>query len=74
MADHSQKWHDGSSNRNIDSSINTKGIAAIVRAHLDKECPLNEKVNSMEEVKYGEFRCHPPFSGGNGAKYHVGPS
>ncbi|GJY49134.1 reverse transcriptase domain-containing protein [Tanacetum coccineum] len=28
MADHSQKWHDGSSRRNIDSS--TEGIAAIV--------------------------------------------
>ncbi|GJR28072.1 reverse transcriptase domain-containing protein [Tanacetum coccineum] len=30
MADHSQKWHDGSSSRNIDSSSNSKGIAAIV--------------------------------------------
>nr|GEY18303.1 hypothetical protein [Tanacetum cinerariifolium] len=24
-------------------------------AHLDKDCPLNEEVKSMEEVKYGEF-------------------
>nr|GEW90167.1 hypothetical protein [Tanacetum cinerariifolium] len=24
-------------------------------AHLDKECPLNEEVKSVEEVKYGEF-------------------
>ncbi|GJS20919.1 zinc knuckle CX2CX4HX4C containing protein [Tanacetum coccineum] len=23
--------------------------------HLDKECPLNEEVKSIEEVKYGEF-------------------
>ncbi|GJY79424.1 hypothetical protein Tco_0485225 [Tanacetum coccineum] len=30
MADHSQKWHDGSSSRNIYSSSNSKGIAAIV--------------------------------------------
>ncbi|GKA99197.1 hypothetical protein Tco_0827134 [Tanacetum coccineum] len=30
MADHSQKWHDGSSSRNIDSSSNFEGIAAIV--------------------------------------------
>ncbi|GJS52922.1 hypothetical protein Tco_0626284 [Tanacetum coccineum] len=29
-ADHSQKWHDGSSSRNIDSSSNSKWIAAIV--------------------------------------------
>ncbi|GJZ32867.1 reverse transcriptase domain-containing protein [Tanacetum coccineum] len=30
MVDHSQKWHDGSSSRNIDSSSNSKRIAAIV--------------------------------------------
>ncbi|GJU75244.1 hypothetical protein Tco_1272314 [Tanacetum coccineum] len=30
MADHSQKWHDGSSSRNIDSSGNFEGITAIV--------------------------------------------
>ncbi|GJQ93012.1 zinc knuckle CX2CX4HX4C containing protein [Tanacetum coccineum] len=83
MADHSQKWHDGSSSRNIDSSSNSEGIATNVNkldslgrdmkklkenmhaiqvgcqtcggAHLDKECPLNEDVKIMEEVKYGEF-------------------
>ncbi|GJY35378.1 hypothetical protein Tco_0420756 [Tanacetum coccineum] len=59
MADHSQKWHDGSSNRKIK------------RAHLDKDCPLNEQVKSVEEAKYGEFRDSSPFS--NGAKYRVGP-
>ncbi|GJZ51479.1 hypothetical protein Tco_0605994 [Tanacetum coccineum] len=30
MTDHSQKWHDGSSSRNIESSSNSEGIAAIV--------------------------------------------
>nr|GEX44747.1 hypothetical protein [Tanacetum cinerariifolium] len=98
LADHSQKWHDGSSSRNIDRSSNTEGIAAIVSkldslgrdmkklkenvhaiqvgcqlyggAHLDRECPLNEEVKSVEEVKYGKFGCSSPFS--NGAKYHVG--
>ncbi|GKF77705.1 hypothetical protein Tco_0230175, partial [Tanacetum coccineum] len=30
MADHSQKWHDGSSIRNMDSSNNSEWIAAIV--------------------------------------------
>ncbi|GJY82099.1 hypothetical protein Tco_0494850 [Tanacetum coccineum] len=39
-------------------------------AHLDKECPLDKEVKSVEEVKYGEFG--RPFIGGNGAKYHVG--
>nr|GEZ76418.1 hypothetical protein [Tanacetum cinerariifolium] len=31
MVDHSQKWHDGSSSKNIDSSSNSERIAAIVR-------------------------------------------
>ncbi|GJW71332.1 hypothetical protein Tco_0128249 [Tanacetum coccineum] len=30
MAGHSKKWHDGSSSRNIESSSNSEGIAAIV--------------------------------------------
>ncbi|GJX47017.1 hypothetical protein Tco_0272207 [Tanacetum coccineum] len=75
--------HDGSSNRNIESSSSYEGIAAIVNklenlgrdikklkenvyaiqvgcqickgAHLDKDCPFNEEVKRMEEVKYGEF-------------------
>ncbi|GJZ83339.1 hypothetical protein Tco_0648512 [Tanacetum coccineum] len=77
MADHSQKWHDGSSSRNIDNDSNFEGIAAIVNkldslAHLDKECLLNEEVKSVEEVKYGEFGRSSPFN--NGAKYRVGPS
>nr|GEV58473.1 hypothetical protein [Tanacetum cinerariifolium] len=83
MADHSQKWHDRSSSRNIESSSDSKGIAAIVTklenldrymkklkenvhaiqvgyqicrgAHLDIDCPYNEEIKSMEEVKYGEF-------------------
>ncbi|GKD06958.1 putative reverse transcriptase domain-containing protein [Tanacetum coccineum] len=99
MADHSQKWHDGSSRRKIESSNTSEGIATIVSkldnlgrdmkklkenvhaiqvgcqncggAHLDKDCPLNEEVNSVEEAKYGEFGRSSPFS--NGAKYRVGP-
>nr|GEY17115.1 hypothetical protein [Tanacetum cinerariifolium] len=98
MVDHSQKWHDGSSSRNIDSSNNTEGIAAIVikldslgrdmkklkenvhaiqvgcqtcgGPHLNKECPLNDEVKSIKEVKYGEFRRSSPFD--NRAKYHMG--
>ncbi|GJT63822.1 cysteine-rich receptor-like protein kinase [Tanacetum coccineum] len=101
MADHSQKWHDGTSSRNISSNSNTDGLAAIVSKldnlgrdmkklkenvhaiqvgcqicegpHLDKECPLNEEVKQVEEVKYGEFRRPAPFNGSNGAKFRVGP-
>nr|GEU31634.1 hypothetical protein [Tanacetum cinerariifolium] len=46
ITEHCQKWHDGSSNKNIDSSSSSEGIAAI-------EFPLNE------EVKYG--KCGRPF-------------
>ncbi|GKD61605.1 protein kinase-like domain, concanavalin A-like lectin/glucanase domain protein [Tanacetum coccineum] len=59
MADNSQKWHDGSSSRNIYSSSNSEGIAAIVNKldSLGSDMrKLKEKgVKSIEEVKYGEF-------------------
>ncbi|GKA38284.1 hypothetical protein Tco_0730835 [Tanacetum coccineum] len=73
MADHSQKWHDGTSSKNVSSNINTDGLATIIRPHLDKECPLNEEVKQLEEVKYGEFRRSAPFNESNGAKFRVGP-
>ncbi|GJR40512.1 reverse transcriptase domain-containing protein [Tanacetum coccineum] len=41
--------------------------------HLDKECPLNEEVKPVEEVKYGEFGCPAPFNRSNGTKFRVGP-
>nr|GEY83952.1 DNA-binding pseudobarrel domain-containing protein [Tanacetum cinerariifolium] len=47
------------------------GCQTCVGAHLDKECPLNEEVKSVDEVKYGDFRCSSSFS--NRDKYHVGP-
>ncbi|GJV55540.1 hypothetical protein Tco_1456545 [Tanacetum coccineum] len=72
MADHSQKWHNGSSSRNIKSSSSSKGIAAILILILDKECPLNKEVNSVEKVKYGKFGNSSPFR--NGAKYRMGPT
>ncbi|GKC14850.1 zinc knuckle CX2CX4HX4C containing protein [Tanacetum coccineum] len=101
MVDHSQKWYDGTSSRNISSSNNTDGLAAIVSkldnlgrgmkklnkhvhaiqvgcqicegSHLDKECPLNEEVKQVEEVKYGKFRRLTPFNGSSRAKFRVGP-
>ncbi|GKD81247.1 hypothetical protein Tco_1348086 [Tanacetum coccineum] len=41
--------------------------------HLDKDCPLNEEVKQVEEVRYGEFGRTTPFNGNNGGKFHVGP-
>ncbi|GJV53582.1 zinc knuckle CX2CX4HX4C containing protein [Tanacetum coccineum] len=41
--------------------------------HLDKDCPLNEEVKQVEEVRYGEFGRTTPFNRNNGGKFHVGP-
>nr|GEU32292.1 reverse transcriptase domain-containing protein [Tanacetum cinerariifolium] len=41
--------------------------------HLDKECPLNEEVKQVDEVKYAEFGHPAPFNESSGAKFHVGP-
>ncbi|GJZ77413.1 reverse transcriptase domain-containing protein [Tanacetum coccineum] len=101
MADHSQKWHDGTTSRNIRSSSSNDGLAALVNKldnlgrdmkklkesvhaiqvgcqicegpHLDKDCPLNEEVKQVEEVRYGEFGRTTPFNGNNGGKFRVGP-
>nr|GEW93251.1 hypothetical protein [Tanacetum cinerariifolium] len=42
-------------------------------SHVNKECPLNEEVKSVEEVKYREFRRPFPNNNENGARYQVGP-
>ncbi|GJY77121.1 hypothetical protein Tco_0482237 [Tanacetum coccineum] len=73
MVDHSQKWHNGTSSRNISNNKNSDGLAAIVRPHLNKECPLNEEVNPVEEVKYDDFGRPAPFNRSNEAKFRVGP-
>ncbi|GKF41241.1 hypothetical protein Tco_0124583 [Tanacetum coccineum] len=73
MTDHSQKWHDGTLSRSLSSNSNIDGLAAIVRPHLDKECPLIEEVKQVEEAKYREFSRSAPFNRSNRAKYRVGP-
>ncbi|GJS31295.1 reverse transcriptase domain-containing protein [Tanacetum coccineum] len=61
MVDHSQKWHDGSSSRNIESSSNSEGIATIVNklenlgppgyyTRMDNRPPVREKRPSLEEL------------------------
>ncbi|GKE33803.1 hypothetical protein Tco_1453125, partial [Tanacetum coccineum] len=56
IADHSQKWHDGTTSRNIGSSSSNDGLAAL-------DCPLNEEVKQVKEVRYGEFGRITPFNG-----------
>ncbi|GKD59731.1 hypothetical protein Tco_1297240 [Tanacetum coccineum] len=100
MVDHSQKWHDGTTSRNIGNSSSMDGLAALVNKldnlgrdmkklkesvhaiqvgcqmcegpHLDKDCPLNEEVKQVEEVRYGEFEQTTPFDRNNGGKFRVG--
>ncbi|GJZ99900.1 hypothetical protein Tco_0672451 [Tanacetum coccineum] len=51
MADHSQKWHDGSFSRNKESSSNSKGIAAIVNKleNLGRDMKkLKENVHAIQ--------------------------
>ncbi|GJY73249.1 putative reverse transcriptase domain-containing protein [Tanacetum coccineum] len=47
MADHSQKWHDGTSSRNVSSSSNTDGLAAIDLT-LTKNVLSTRKSNSWK--------------------------
>ncbi|GJR98520.1 hypothetical protein Tco_0270694 [Tanacetum coccineum] len=65
MVDHSQKWHDGSSNRNIESSSNSEGIAAIVNklenlgppgyyTRMDNRPPVREKRLSIIYKEWGD--------------------
>ncbi|GKB23574.1 hypothetical protein Tco_0862975 [Tanacetum coccineum] len=52
MADHSQKWHDGTTSRNIGSSSSKDGLVGCQICegpHLDKDCPLNEEVKQVED-------------------------
>ncbi|GJT66908.1 zinc knuckle CX2CX4HX4C containing protein [Tanacetum coccineum] len=86
----SDESHDGTSSRNISSTSDTDGLAAVISKldnlgrdmkklkenvhaiqvgcqiyegpHLDKECPLNEEVKQVDEVKYGEFGRPAPFN------------
>ncbi|GKC73982.1 hypothetical protein Tco_1119865 [Tanacetum coccineum] len=73
MVDHSQKWHEGTSSRNIDSSSNTDGLAAIVSKLDNLGRDMKKLKENLEDVKYGEFERTAPFNGSNGAKFRVGP-
>ncbi|GKB51677.1 reverse transcriptase domain-containing protein [Tanacetum coccineum] len=60
MADHSKKWHDGTTSRKIRSSSSNDGLAAL-------------EVKQVEDVRYGDFGRTMPFNGNNGGKFRLGP-
>nr|GFB50831.1 hypothetical protein [Tanacetum cinerariifolium] len=43
------------------------------RAYVDKDCPLCEDVESVKEVRYGEFGLSFPNHNENSTRYCVGP-
>ncbi|GJY98873.1 zinc knuckle CX2CX4HX4C containing protein, partial [Tanacetum coccineum] len=74
MADHSQKWHDGTTTKNIKSSSNKDGLATLVNKTSPRQgLSLNEEAKQIEEVRYREFRRTAPLNKNNGGKFHVGP-
>ncbi|GKC19111.1 hypothetical protein Tco_1021261 [Tanacetum coccineum] len=72
MADHSQKWHDGTTSRNIRSSSSNDGLAALVNK-LDNLGRDIKMLKEIEEVRYGEFVRTMPFNENNEGKFRVGP-
>ncbi|GJR57279.1 hypothetical protein Tco_1499441 [Tanacetum coccineum] len=75
MADHSQKWHDGTTSKKIRGSSSNDGLAALVNKldNLGRDMKkLKESVHAIQ-VRYGEFRRTTPFNGNDGGKFRVGP-
>ncbi|GJZ50880.1 hypothetical protein Tco_0605395 [Tanacetum coccineum] len=74
MANHSQKWHDGTTSRKIGSSSSNDGLAAL-ESKLDNWTRHDEakEIKQVEEVRYGEFGRTTPFDKNNGGKFRVGP-
>ncbi|GJY67158.1 hypothetical protein Tco_0469396 [Tanacetum coccineum] len=57
MADHSQKWHDGSSSRNIGSSSISEGIVAIVNKLNSLGRDMKKLKENMHAIQVGCQTC-----------------
>nr|GEU60510.1 hypothetical protein [Tanacetum cinerariifolium] len=53
MADHSQKWHDGTSNRNIESSSSSEGITTIVNKLKNLGRDMNKLKENVHAIQVG---------------------
>ncbi|GKF12683.1 hypothetical protein Tco_0050609 [Tanacetum coccineum] len=60
MADHSQKWHDGTSSRNISSSSNTDGLAAIVSKLDNLGRDMKKLKENVHAIQVGCQICEGP--------------
>ncbi|GJX41840.1 hypothetical protein Tco_0256830 [Tanacetum coccineum] len=57
LADHSQKWHDRSSNRNIESSSNSEGITAIVNKLENLSQDMKKLKENVHAIQVGCQNC-----------------
>nr|GEZ53670.1 zinc knuckle CX2CX4HX4C [Tanacetum cinerariifolium] len=57
MADHPQKWHDGSSSRNIKNSSNSEGIAAIVNKLENLRRDIKKLKENIHAIQVGCKNC-----------------
>ncbi|GJV59383.1 hypothetical protein Tco_1465483 [Tanacetum coccineum] len=57
MVDHSQKWHDGSSSKNIEISSNSEGIAAIVNKLENLGRDMKKLKKNVQAIQVGCQNC-----------------
>ncbi|GKA66612.1 hypothetical protein Tco_0766420 [Tanacetum coccineum] len=60
MADHSQKWHDGTSSKNISSSSNTDGLAALVSKLDNLGRDMKKLKENVHAIQVGCQICKGP--------------
>ncbi|GKC15809.1 hypothetical protein Tco_1012591 [Tanacetum coccineum] len=60
IADHSQKWHDGTSSRNVSSNSNTFGLATIVSKLDNLGCNMKKLKENVHAIQVGSQICEGP--------------
>ncbi|GJT39705.1 cysteine-rich receptor-like protein kinase [Tanacetum coccineum] len=60
MADHSQKWHDGTLSRSLNSSSNTDRRAAIVSKLYNLGCDMKKMKENVHTIQVGCQICEGP--------------
>ncbi|GKA11177.1 hypothetical protein Tco_0690610 [Tanacetum coccineum] len=60
MADHSQKWHDGTSSRNVSINSNTDGLAVIVSKLDNLGCDMKKLKENVHAIQVGCQICEGP--------------
>ncbi|GJZ71356.1 hypothetical protein Tco_0635207 [Tanacetum coccineum] len=60
MADHSQKWHDGSPSQSVCSNNNSDGMAAIVSKHDNLGRDMKKLKENVHAIQVGCQLCDRP--------------